>query len=112
MMGMATLTSFWSSGSSIWAGPTAGSVEVGLVRECNCCARSTRERTSLHHAILRAGSALGGWMADCWTERMARVGRGAVRDGGPSRAPEGVERGEEVRGAMLRLAKEPERDFW
>ena len=46
------------------------------------------------------------------TTTMARVGRGAVRDGGPSRAPEGVERGEEVRGPMLRLAKEPERDFW
>ena len=109
---MATLTSFWSSGSSICAGPTAGSVEVGLTLFLSCWARSTRERTSLHQTTRRAGSADGCWTADCWTDRIATVGRGAVREGGPSRAAEGTESGDVWRGPRPMLAKELESEFW
>ena len=73
----------------------AGSVEVGFVLLRSCWARSTSERTSLHQTTLRVGSPLGCWMTLCWTERIATVGRGAVRDGGPSRAPAGVESGDD-----------------
>ena len=109
MRGSATLTSFCSSGSSILAGPTAGSVDVALVRECSCCARSTRESTSLHQTTWRTGSAFGPWMDDCCTESVASVGSGAVRDGGPSRAPEGVASGEAVRGPMFMFANESDK---
>ena len=48
-------------------------------------------------------------MDDCCTESVASVGSGAVRDGGPSRAPEGVASGEAVRGPMFMFANESDK---
>jgi hypothetical protein len=52
--------------------------------EASCiCSLSTKNRTSLHHAILSAGSCVGCWMVGKAAVRTWTEGSVAVRDGRP-----------------------------
>jgi len=59
-----------------FTGPTGGSVAVRLP-----CARSRRNKTSLHQEILSAGSCVGDWILGAASASWERRGMGAVSGG-------------------------------